>query len=399
MQNVFIARQPIYDRHLSVIGYELLYRARDTDVAEITRADEASARVIVSSFLDIGIDRLVGSALAFINVPEALVVDDDLLPMFHEQTVLELLEDVEPSPAVLAGLRRLKARGFRIALDDFAYRPAYRPLLELADFVKVDLLDHDAVALGGLVPVLRQFPARLVAEKVESAAQFQECQRLGFDYFQGHHFCRPQTLTDRTPPPNKLVVLNLLARLADPALGVAELERSLAADASLSYKLLRYVNSAAFARRREVESLRDAVILAGFDAVRNWAALLLLGSIDAHKPRELIKLAMIRARMCQHLGSPALQGQAFITGLFSVLDALMDVPMAVLLDSLALSAPIRFALLAREGELGALLQQVLWYERGEWLPLIGAGADHERLVAAYLEAVRWTDENVSSMFS
>lgn len=399
MQDVFIARQPIYDRHLNVIGYELLYRARDTDVAEITRADEASARVIISSFLDIGIDRLVGSALAFINVPEALVVDDGLLPMFHEQTVLELLEDVEPSPAVLAGLRRLKARGFRIALDDFAYRPAYRPLLELADFVKVDLLEHDAVALGGLVPVLRQFPARLVAEKVESEAQFQECRRLGFDYFQGHHFCRPQTLTDRTPPSNKLVVLNLLARLADPALGVAELERSLAADASLSYKLLRYVNSAAFARRREVESLRDAAILAGFDAVRNWAALLLLGSIDARKPRELIKLAMIRARMCQRLASPALQGQAFITGLFSVLDALMDVPMAVLLDNLALSAPIRFALLAREGELGALLQQVLWYERGEWLPLIGAGVDHERLVAAYFEAVRWTDENVSSMFS
>jgi EAL and modified HD-GYP domain-containing signal transduction protein len=320
--------------------------------------------------------------------------------MFHEQTVLELLEDVEPTAAVVAGVQRLKARGFRIALDDFSYRPEYHPLLELADFVKVDLLDDGERPLGGLVSVLRRFRARLVAEKVETAEQFRECQQLGFDYFQGHHFSRAQTLTDRIPPSNKLVVLNLLARLADPALAVGELERALSADVSLSYKLLRYVNSAAFARRREVESLKDAIILAGFDAVRGWAALLLLASIDAHKPRELIKLAMIRARMCERLArAPGLQGQAFITGLFSVLEALMDVPMAVLLDNLALRAPIRFALLAREGELGALLQQVLWYERGEWLPLIAAGAGHERLVAAYLEAVRWTDENVSRMFS
>lgn len=400
MQDIFVARQPIYDRRLEVFGYELLFRAGNTDRAEVDRADQASALVIINSFLNIGIDRLVGSSLAFINVPEALIVDDSLLPMFHEQTVLELLEDVEPTAAVLAGLDRLKARGFRIALDDFSDRPGYRPLLALADFVKVDLLDHGATPLDALVSELRRFPARLVAEKVETAIQFEECQRLGFDFYQGYHFCRPQTLTDRTPPSNKLVVLNLLARLADPALGIGELERALAADVSLSYKLLRYVNSAAFARRREVESLKDAIILAGFDAVRRWAALLLLGSIDAHKPRELIKLAMVRARMCERLAAaPGLQGAAFITGLFSVLDALMDVPMAVLLDSLALRAPIRFALLAREGELGALLQQVLWYERGEWLPLIEAGAGHQRLVAAYLEAVRWTDENVSSMFS
>ena len=399
MKDIFVARQPIFDRRLEVFGYELLFRARDTDVAEIAHPDEASALVIINSFIDIGIDRLVGSAMAFINVPEGLILNDTLLPMFHEQTVLELLEDVEPSAAVLDGLERLKQRGFRIALDDFAYRPEYRPLLALADFVKVDLLDHSSTQLAAQVAALRAFPGRLVAEKVETEAQFRDCQRLGFDFFQGHYFSRPKTVADRTPPANRLVVLRLLARLTDPDLSVGELERALAADVSLSYKLLRYVNSAAFARRREVESLKDAIIIAGYDAVRKWAALILLSSIDVHKPRELIKIAMIRARMCELLAArPELQGQAFITGLFSVLDAVMDMPMAVLLDNLALSIPIKFALLDREGELGDLLQRVLWYERGEWLPLIEIGVRHETLVAAYLEAVRWTDENVSGMF-
>lgn len=400
MQDIFIARQPIYDRRLEVLGYELLFRARDTEVAEIAHPEQASMRVIVNSFLDFGIDRLVGSALAFINVPGPLVIDDSLLPMFHEQTVLELLEDVEPTPAVLDGLGRLKARGFRIALDDFAWRPAARPLLELADYIKVDLLAPGGLSLAEQVVRLREYPARLLAEKVETAEQYRACCELGFDGYQGHYFSRPQTLSDRTPPANRMVVLNLLSRLADPELGIGELERALAADAVLSYKLLRYVNSAAFARRREVESIKDAIVLAGLDAVQTWAALMLLGSIDSRKPRELIKLAMIRARMCERLAdaSPALGPQAFIAGLFSVLDALMDVPMTVLLDSLALRAPIRFALLAHEGELGEVLQQVLWYEAGEWGPLIAAGADHGRLVAAYLEAVRWTDENVSRMF-
>lgn len=400
MQDIFIARQPIYDSRLEVIGYELLFRASDTYFAEFTSGREASSRVIVNSFINIGIERLVGSSLAFINVPEQLVLNDALLPMFHEQTVLEVLEDIPSTPEVVAGLRRLKSRGFKIALDDFVYQPAYRPFLELADFVKIDIEGMRPDAIAELLAQFRSYPVKLVAEKVETEDMYVLCRAQGFHYFQGYFFCRPRTLTERTLPPNEAVVLTLLQQLNDPALEASELEKTLAGDVTLSYKLLRYVNSAAFGMRREIESLKDAIILVGLNTIRNWATLILLGSINTGRPRELIKVAMIRARMCELLAekqNPAIKPQMFIVGLLSVLDAIMEIPMATLLDHLALSAPIKFALLQQEGEHGALLKQTILYEQAQWETLLSMGVDRESVVSAYLEAVHWADSSIDAL--
>ena len=400
MQDIFIARQPIYDSQLEVIGYELLFRASDTYFAEFTSGHEASSRVIVNSFINIGIERLVGSSLAFINVPEQLVLNDALLPMFHEQTVLEVLEDTPPSAEVIAGLKRLKSRGFKIALDDFVYQPAYRPFLELADFVKVDVENMQRDEIAEQLAQLRPYPAKLVAEKVETEDMYVLCRAQGFRYFQGYFFCRPRTLTERTLPPNEAVVLALLQQLNDPALEASELEKTLAVDVTLSYKLLRYVNSAAFGMRREIESLKDAIVLVGLNTIRNWATLILLGSINTGRPRELIKVAMIRARMCELLAekqNPAIKPQMFIVGLLSVLDVIMEIPMANLLDHLALSAPIKFALLQQEGEHGALLQQTILYEQAQWETLLSMGVDRNSVVSAYLEAVHWADSSIDAL--
>ena len=400
MQDIFIARQPIYDSRLEVIGYELLFRASDTYFAEFTSGQEASSRVIVNSFINIGIERLVGSSLAFINVPEQLVLNDALLPMFHEQTVLEVLEDIPPSPEVIAGLRRLKSRGFKIALDDFVYQPAYRPFLELADFVKIDVENMRRDEIAEQLAQLRPYPVKLVAEKVETEDMYVLCKAQGFRYFQGYFFCRPRTLTERILPPNKAVVLALLQQLNDPALEASELEKTLAVDVTLSYKLLRYVNSAAFGMRREIESLKDAIVLVGLNTIRNWATLILLGSINTGRPRELIKVAMIRARMCELLAekqNPAIKPQMFIVGLLSVLDVIMEIPMANLLDHLALSAPIKFALLQQEGEHGALLKQAILYEQAQWETLLSMGVDRNSVVSAYLEAVHWADSSIDTL--
>lgn len=400
MQDIFIARQPIYDSQLEVIGYELLFRASDTYFAEFTSGHEASSRVIVNSFINIGIERLVGSSLAFINVPEQLVLNDALLPMFHEQTVLEVLEDIPPTPEVVAGLKRLKSRGFQIALDDFVYQPAYRPFLELADFVKIDIENMRRDQIAEQLAQLRSYPVKLVAEKVETEDMYVLCRAQGFRYFQGYFFCRPRTLTERTLPPNEAVVLTLLQQLNDPALEASELEKTLAGDVTLSYKLLRYVNSAAFGMRREIESLKDAIILVGLNTIRNWATLILLGSINTGRPRELIKVAMIRARMCELLAekqNPAIKPQMFIVGLLSVLDVIMEIPMANLLDHLALSAPIKFALLQQEGEHGALLKQTILYEQAQWETLLSMGVDRNSVVSAYLEAVHWADSSIDAL--
>jgi len=400
MQNIFIARQPIYNGQLGVIGYELLYRASDTDSARFTNGDEASSQVIINSFINIGIERLVGSSLAFINIPAQLVLNDTLLPMFHEQTVLEIQNDTMPTPEVIAGLRRLKTRGFKIALDDFVYQPAFRPLLELADFIKLNMQSMRRDAINDQLTQLLPYPVTLVAEKVQTEEMYALCKAYGFRYFQGYFFCRPRTLTEKTLAPNKAVVLALLQQLNDPALDMRDLEKTLAVDVTLSYKLLRYVNSAAFSMRREIESLKDAIVLVGLDTIRNWATLILLGSINTGRPKELIKVAMIRARMCELLAenqNPAIKPQMFIVGLLSVLDVIMEMSMANLLDHLALSAPIKFALMNQEGAHGALLKQTMLYEQGQWDELLSTGLDRKAVVRAYLEAVRWADASIDAL--
>jgi c-di-GMP phosphodiesterase len=401
MHTIYVARQPIYDRRLNRIGYELLYRTGDVEAARVTSGQQASAQVIVNTFLNIGVDRLVGSAFAFINVPEALIVNDALLPMFHEQTVLEIPSDVPASPAVLLGLRHLKDRGFSIALDSFSDVPERRALLGLADYVKIDALERDRDALAAQLDAAHRAKAVAVALRVETPERHAECLALGFDYYQGHFYCRPQTLRDKAVAPNRAVVLGLLNKLADPNLKLHDLETTLAGDVAVSYKLLRYANSAAFGLRREVTSLRDAIVLVGFNTIRNWASLILLDRVQSGKPPELIKTAMVRASTCEWIAAqrhPALRPQAFVTGLFSVVDAIMDVPMVRLLDDLSLSAPIKFALLSHEGELGRILREALLYEQGDWAALIGEGADLPMLRSAYQAAVKWADENVQALF-
>lgn len=400
MENIFIARQPIYDRQLHVLGYELLFRAGDTDSAEIEDGDLASVQVIINTFMNVGVENIVGSGLAFINVPESFVLNDALLPMFHEGTTLELLEDVRPTPEVIAGIRRLKGRGYRFALDDFEYRDELEPFLGLADYVKIDVRDGDRRRIAAEFQNAKRHNAKTVAEKVETLELFALCRTMGFDYFQGFFFCRPQLTKQKNLPPNKMVILNLLRHLQDPDLNLNDLKTFLAQDAALSFKLLRYVNSAAFSFRREIESLTDALMLIGTETVKNWASLILLTSVMEDKPRELLVTGMIRAKLCESLAEvrrPAIMAQMFLVGLFSILDALMDRPMVDLLDEISVSAPIKFALLEHEGEYGGILRQVLLHEQGRWTDLIEAGSDGNDLLTAYTRAIRWADAGMRSL--
>lgn len=397
MDNIFIARQPIYDRLLHVFGYELLFRAADTDHAEIEDGDQASSQVIINTFMDVGIENIVGSSTAFINVPQGFVVNHALLPMFHDQTALELLEDIRPTPEVIAGVRRLKDKGYRIALDDFEYRDELEPILALADYVKIDVRDGDRRRIAAEFENAKRHNARTVAEKVETLELFALCRTMGFDYFQGFFFCRPQLTTQKNLHPSKLVVLNLLRDLQDPDLNLNDLKTLLAQDAVLSFKLMRYINSAAFPFRKEIESVTEAVLLIGTETMKNWASLILMTSVIEDKPRELLVTGMIRAKLCESLAEvrqPAISAQMFLVGLFSVLDALMDRPMVDLLDEISVSVPVKLALLEHEGEHGEILRQVLLHEQGRWAELTAAGVDAKDLVPAYTQAIQWAGASI-----
>jgi EAL and modified HD-GYP domain-containing signal transduction protein len=400
MAQFFIARQPIYDRDLKVLGYELLYRDSDVNEAHFSDPDRASSDAILNSFIHIGIDTLTGSSLVFINLPHNFIVNHTLTPMFRDQCVLEVLEDVEATPAVLQGLERLSKQGFKLALDDFELSDKTRPLLRWAHYVKVDVLGKTRQELSALLAELRHYPVQLIAEKVETQDMKHLCETLGFDFFQGYFYCRPQLVMRKGVEANKAVVFDLLSKLQQPDIGFEELERLLAHDVTLSYKLLRYINSAAFSLRREVDSIKDAIVLLGIDNIKHWVSLILMTRMDDSKPRELITTALVRARMCEQIAihwHPEVRHQMFIVGLFSVLDALMDQPMIELLDTIILTMPVKLALLEQEGVAGEVYRLVLAYERMDLEALEQTSLTEAEWATAYLEAVAWADQSMGEL--
>jgi len=400
MENLFIARQPIYDNQQSVIGYELLYRNSTINRAIFEDGNLASSDTIINSFMNIGIDTLVGSTLAFIYLPEKFLLNQDLIPMFKEQCVFEILEDIEITDTVIESIQQMKAAGYKLALDDFIYGEDKIPLLELADYIKLEVNQATDDELRLQMKQLEPYQGKLIAEKVENDELLTRCQALGFQYFQGFFFCHPQIIQQKHIPANKLVVLRLLEQINNPDVDYMELEAVLAQDVALTYKLLRYINSAAFSLRREIESIKDAVVLLGIRNVKNWLSLILMSRVVRSKPTELIVTAMVRGRMCELLAEqyhPEVKSQMFIIGLFSVLDALMDAPMIELLDTVILSTPIKMALLDHAGIQGEIYAMVLHYDLFEWDELANASIPAGNLAEAYLLAIQWADQSINSL--
>ena len=390
-RQVFLGRQPIFDRDRQVTAYELLYRhSGQTEAAQ--RDDRyATSVVMVDALMSIGLDRLVGSQRAFLNMDTASLVAELPLSLPPQRVVIEVLETVAPEPQVLAALRHLRERGYRIALDDVVYQPTLDPLLELADIVKVDLPAIPADQLPGQVGELRRFGVQLLAEKVETRAQFERTQSLGFTLFQGYWLARPKTVSGSRGPAERGATLQLAARLQDPALETRELYDLVRHNAGLSHRLLRYINSATFYLTRRIDSLRQAVVLLGQRQIRQIASLLLLDEGDT-PPLELLRLTLVRARLCEQLARAQKldPDAAFTVGLFSTADLLLDQPLAKVLADLPLSQAVTRAILLHEGGLGRLLEAVVEYENGRFdHPAIAdlAGVD---LTGLYLDAVDFT---------
>lgn len=392
MSDVFVGRQPIYDRQLNVVAYELLFRSRgDVNQAEITDGNQATSQVIHNAFMEIGLDLLVGSKRAFINLTRDFILQDYTALFPTDRVVLEVLEDIVIDAELIEAVRKLSAQGYTIALDDFIYYDHLRPLVEVADIVKVDIRALTRPALQRCVTQLSRYKVQLLAEKVETRDAFAVCQDLGFDYFQGYFLCQPDIVTGERSPANRTVLLSLLAKLQHPRTAVHELESILRQDVALSYKLLRLVNANP-GTPQTVESMHQA--LSGLDArfITAWGSLLMLADIE-DKPHELMITAMVRGKMCELLAEAmgaSGQERFFTVGLFSVLDAMLDSPMADILPSLPLAADVAQALLRHEGVLGQTLQCVLAYERRDWDHLDALGLDRRTFRDAYLTALTWT---------
>ncbi|MCL3859782.1 HDOD domain-containing protein [Actinotalea sp. K2] len=394
---VHVARQPIYDRSLTVRGHELLFRAHSTSTgAGPDAGDLATTTVVLNTFTAFGLDQLVGGGLAFVNLTRPFVVGELPIPFDPHAVVLELVEGVVVDEAVREGVQRLRAEGFDLALDDFLWDQTDRvALMPDITYVKVDISQLSASALATTVLQLRAHDVLLVAERVETAADLEMCRTLGFDLFQGYHLLRPETLSAVTLTPDRLACLGLLHRLSDPSLTLEDIEDLVHRDAGLTYRVLHAANTAATGLRRKLGSVHDALVMLGTERLRAWV--MLLASADAGGgDQEQLAAAVVRARTCELLADrlDLHPGAAFTAGLLSRLDIVLGVPLHAILENLSLSDELHAALIDSTGPLGELLAAVIAYERGvppEAEPL------STELAEAYLVAIAWATATLANL--
>ncbi|WP_027007584.1 EAL and HDOD domain-containing protein [Conexibacter woesei] len=389
---VLFARQAIVARGGRLAGYELLYRGPRGADGEIPDAEHATCQVLVGAFAEVGMSAAVGGATAFLNVTERFLREIDPIPLTPESTVLELLEDATPSPALMDRLAHLRAQGFRIALDDFAPTRANRQLLDAADLVKVDLRAHSRREASKIIKSISSSGIPVVAEKVEDQDEYDWAADAGAKLFQGYFFCKPTPLAGQELRAASIDRLRAAAGLTHPDSGLEEIEAAITVDPHLSLRLLQQLNSAAVMLPNRISSIRQGVILLGPRTVRQWALVLLLSGIGEQRG-PLLATALARARTME-LVAP-MKGFTdrdawFSVGLLSVCDALANAPMEQVVRELPLADDVIDALVHREGVKGEALQHAIACERGE-LP----AQDARMFLAAYVDAVAWADAHAA----
>jgi len=392
----FIARQPIFSLQRDVFAYELLFRSGIQNSCEGIDLEQASTLMLDTSFL-IGLQRLTGGKRAFINCPRDFLLRNYISLFPHDQVVVELLETIEPNEEVVEACRRLKKDGYLLALDDFVETPAWAPLVAMTDFIKVDFRLTPRVEQRAMAVRHRARGVRMIAEKVETQQEFSEATEMGYTLFQGYFFCRPEMMRQRDIPAFKLAYLELLQAATAPEFDMAELASKIKREVSLTYKLLRYLNSAAFSLRGEIQSIPHALTLLGERELRKWIAVVSVSVMADGKPDELMTIPLVRGRFCELLaplaGMAAHSNDLFLLGLLSVIDAMLDQPLDAVLAELPVRQEIKEALLAQTGLYRDMLDMAIAHERADWETVaalaVRLGIKESRIPEIFVSAVNW----------
>ena len=396
--DIYIARQPVFNAKTDLYAYELLFRSNDENSASIVDGNAASSQVILNAFVDMNFHAISKYHPVFINLTPDFIRGELPLPLAPESLIIEIPENMEVDDHLLKVLSGFVSKGYTLAMNNFTFTEERIPMLRLVNIVKIDMRLCDREALPELVQQLKQYDVKLLAEKIESHDDFEWCSDLGFEYFQGFFFSKPKNFTAQSIKPNRMAVLRILATLQNPDCDIRELEELISNDLSMSYKILRIINSALYSMPRAVESVKQAIMALGLKAIRDWVAIISLTDID-NKPRELVALCLQRARMMSLLaGHKNLDADAaFTTGLFSCIDALVDQSMDRIMSELPLANDIVRALLDQEGELGALLAFVMRYEQGDWDDLGADFISTEELRQHYIDSIEWSSELINEI--
>jgi c-di-GMP-related signal transduction protein len=393
----YLARQPILNRARELFAYELLFRNGIQNSCDGLDLELASTSVLDTSFL-IGFEKITGGHPMFINCPRDFLLHDYISLFPPSSVVVEILENITPDQEIVDACRRLKQSGYTIALDDFVDSPGWASLVALADIIKVDFRLTDRKEQRAIVSRYAGKNIRMLAEKVETQEEYAAGMQMGYSLFQGYFFCRPEMMQHRTLPSFKLAYLELLRAATAPEFDIRELASRIKHEASLTFRLLRYLNSAAFGLRSEIRSVPHALSLLGERELRKWIAVVSVGVLADGKPDELMTVPLVRGRFCELLAPFAGLGEQandlFLMGLLSVMDAILDQPLDSILTDLPVRSEIKEALVARTGLYWQLLEIATAYERADWekvsVLVSETGMKEEQVSAMYVSAVDWS---------
>ncbi len=366
---VHIARQPIFNIRKQLFAYELLFRQTlGLHLGELS-GDRATTSLLSSTFLTEGIEKIAGNKPCFINFTKNLLIKEVASSFPKNKIIVEILEDVQPTAEVVDACYNLSKLGYLIALDDFVFRDEMLPLLELANIVKLDYRLSTTDDIERILYRLSRFNLKYLAEKIETYKEFEHARKMGFHYFQGYFFAKPESIRLKEVASIKTNQLRLLAEINKKRTTVGMLEKIIASDVAITYKLLRYINSAYFYLLHKIDSIRQAIIYLGEREIRRFVTLVIISELAMDKPKELVRLSVVRAKFCELLAQDSnYQGDAadlFLLGLFSLLDAIFDTSMTLMMNKLPLSEEVRMALINQEGPFAPFLQAVVAYEQGK----------------------------------
>lgn len=395
MSEIFVGRQPIYDRDLDTYAYELMSRSgRSNKDTEPSDSDTATSQVIINAFLEIGIDKLVNDNIAFIKLAERFLRTDEPLPLPNDKVILKIPGYIKVDDDVIEGAKRLTKAGFKLAIDNYLIHKDLQPLANMACMIDIDISALAEDDLAAHARMLKKLHPLVLADHVKTHDDYEFCRDLGVDYFQGYFLSRPRVIAGESLPANQVSVMSLLATLHNPDTDVDTIDDVISKDVSLSYRILKLMNSAFFSRPNKIESIHHAIVMLGRKQLCTWASMMALTGMD-DKPRGQVKIAMTRAKTCELLAEKAKLeplDSYFTVGMFSALDLLMDRSLEELISPLPLTDNVSSALLNREGELGEALNCALAQETSDWINIRFANLQPSELSDANIEAINWTEE-------
>jgi len=399
--DIFVARQAILNNKKQVIAYELLFRNGLTNAMDDSiDGYNATQNIVANSLVFLGLKTLTGGKRAFINFTDRNIKDGTVKLLPPQLVSVEILENVQPTKALISACKNLRTMGYQLVLDDFVFEPKYQPLVDLADVIKIDFLITKTASEREAIRKMIPGHIKLLAEKVETAEDYQQAISFGYEYFQGYFFCKPDIITRKALPVSALSQLLLIKEVNQSDFDVPQLEKIIKHDVALAHKLLQYINSPGIGIVNKINNIKQAIILLGLNGIRKWANLVSMRELSADKPSELFTICLIRAKFCELVANvmgdrDVASDTAFLMGIFSLLDVVLDRPMEEVLSDLGLSTELEAALLGKDTKLTSILHFAQSYERGNWA-IVKEWCEKNnftevKLSHSYQQAICWSD--------